>query len=94
MGYKINNTNKIKEKVMNNIFVGKGWSFSKGINISLKKEDLMSLEPNQYGDIKLCVMQRKEPDEKTKATHFVKVDDYKPKPSSVEEEEPNDGLPF
>jgi hypothetical protein len=84
-------------------FVGKGWAFQYGINISLKKEDLMGLEPNQYGDIKLCVMARREPDEKTKATHFVKVDDYvrgeKPKQSEPEQSEAvpddeKDSLPF
>ena len=59
------------------VFVGKGWSFKYGVNIKLNKEALMKLEPNQYGDIALSVVQRKEADPKSKATHFVAVDDYK-----------------
>lgn len=80
---------------MNTKFVGKGWAFQYGINISLKKSELEALEPNQYGDIKLCVMQRKEPDEKTKATHFVKVDDYKKGATNEPDSIPEDGeTPF
>jgi hypothetical protein len=83
---------------MNTKFVGKGWAFQYGINISLKKSELEALEPNQYGDIKLCVMQRKDPDEKTKATHFVKVDDYvkeeKPKQSEMVTTPEGEDLPF
>lgn len=62
-------------------FVGSGWShtFANGgsvINIKLKKAEIEKLEPNQYGDIALVVGERKEPDGKTKATHWVAVDDY------------------
>jgi hypothetical protein len=58
-------------------FVGKGWTYKFGINIKVNKAKLMELEPNQYGDISLSVTQRKEADPKSKATHFVAVDDYK-----------------
>lgn len=62
-------------------YVGRGWikTFQNGgsvINISLKMADLEKLTPNQYGDIKLVVAQRREPDAKTKATHSVYEDTY------------------
>lgn len=54
-------------------FVGKGWSTNyEGMRISLKREDLLTLPVNQYGDILLYVGKRKEQDPKSKATHFVK----------------------
>lgn len=63
-------------------FVGSGWlkTFSNGgsvINIKIKKAEIEKLEPNEYGDIALVVAPRREPDEKSKATHYVKVDEYK-----------------
>lgn len=58
-------------------FVGTGWETKFSVNISLKKADLDKLPQDNYGNIFLCVSKRKEKDEKTKATHYVKVDDYR-----------------
>ena len=74
-------------------FVGKGWAFEYGVNIKLKKADLMDIPENEYGDISLTVMRRREPDEKTKATHFVKVNDYVKGQVRTKQEEGQD-LPF
>lgn len=66
---------------MSKNYVGNGWQhpkFEDCINISLKLEELNKLETNQYGDIKLTVAKMKQPNEKTKATHTVYVNDYKP----------------
>ena len=57
-------------------YVGKGWSSKFGIRISIKKADIEKLPTNKYGDVLLEVLQRREPDEKSKATHYVIVDDY------------------
>ena len=58
---------------MESKFVGKAWSTNyEGMRISLKREDLLTLPVNQYGDILLYVGKRKEIDPKSKATHFVK----------------------
>ena len=59
-------------------FVGRGWAFKYGVNISVNLEELNKLTPNQYGDVKLVVKERKEPDAKSKATHYVAVDDFVP----------------
>lgn len=67
-------------------YVGKGWGSKYGINISLKIADLQKLIPNNYGDIFLTVCERKEADAKSKATHYVIVDEYRNKPK--EEMEP------
>lgn len=63
------------------IFVGKGWvkTFANGgsvINIKVNLAELNKLTPNQYGDIALVVGERKSPDEKSGATHYVSVDTY------------------
>jgi hypothetical protein len=65
-------------------YVGKGWSktFSNGgsvVNISVKLADLNGLTADKYGDVHLVVGDRKAPDEKTKATHWVAVDEYRHK---------------
>ena len=64
-------------------FVGIGWikTFSNGgsiIKCNLKKDALDKLPVNQYGDIQIVVAERKAMDEKTKATHYVYENDYKP----------------
>lgn len=53
-------------------YVGKGWKNDYGIKVQLKKEDLLDLPTNAYGDIEVFVGQRKEVDPKSKATHWVK----------------------
>lgn len=58
-----------------NNFVGTGWENSGGIRISIKKDKIAELETNQYGDVVLFVGKRREIDEKSKATHFVKVNE-------------------
>jgi len=68
------------------VYVGKGWKkeFANGgyvINMSIKKEELLKLTPNQYGDIRLVIGSRKQPDEKSKATHWVSVDSFTPQES-------------
>ena len=56
----------------NEKYVGKGWKNDYGIKVQLKKEDLLNLPTNAYGDIEVFVGQRKEIDPKSKATHWVK----------------------
>jgi hypothetical protein len=56
----------------NEKYVGKGWANDYGIKVQLKKEDLLNLPTNKYGDIEVFVGQRKAVDEKSKATHWVK----------------------
>ena len=60
----------------NKIYVGNGWSHKFGVNISVKKEELDKLPVNKYGDILLEVVQLRELNEKTKATHYVAVNAY------------------
>ena len=62
-------------------FVGKGWikNFDNGghiISLSIKKDDVLNLTADQYGNIRLSVGSLKTPEEKSKATHSVKVDAY------------------
>jgi deferrochelatase/peroxidase EfeB len=73
--------NKKEKRMADKIYVGKGWikKFDNGgtvINVKLNLAELNKLTPNQYGDIALVVGERKQPDEKTKATHHVTVDTY------------------
>ena len=56
----------------NEKYVGKGWKNDYGIKVQLKKEDLLNLPTNAYGDIEVFVGQRKEVDPKSRATHWVK----------------------
>jgi hypothetical protein len=56
----------------NEKYVGKGWANDYGIKVQLKKDDLLNLPTNKYGDIEVFVGQRKAVDEKSKATHWVK----------------------
>lgn len=60
-------------------YVGRGWENQYGdIKVSIKKSDIESLPVNEYGDILLYIGKRKEVDEKSKATHYVK--ENRPKP--------------
>ena len=56
----------------NEKYVGKGWANQYGVKVQMKKQDLLDLPTNQYGDIEVFVGQRKEVDQKSKATHWVK----------------------
>jgi len=69
---------------MDKNYVGSGWekTFDNGgsiINVKLKVEDIAELPQDDYGNISIKVCQRKEPDPKSKATHYVIEDTYKPK---------------
>ena len=65
-------------------YCGKAWKkeFDNGghvINVALNVNELKAagLKPDQYGNIFLIIGERKSPDEKSKATHWVAVDEYK-----------------
>lgn len=58
-------------------YVGIGWQNDYGVNISINVEKLNQLPKDNYGNVKLFVGKRKEVDEKSKATHWVK--ESKPK---------------
>ena len=55
-------------------FCGRGWEGKYDIKISVKPEDFPPV--NKYGDVRLVVKRRRNPDEKSGATHFVVVDDW------------------
>ena len=71
------------------IYLGNGWENQYGLKVSINIEKLNQaiatgkLEVNKYGNVKINVGKLKQPNEKSKATHFVAV----PKPK-------NDSLPF
>ena len=57
-------------------YVGKGWekTFDNGgsiINLSLELSKLNELPVDKYGCVKVQVCGRREPDERSKATHYV-----------------------
>jgi hypothetical protein len=66
------------------IYLGNGWENQYGLNVSINIEKLKQaistgkLEVNKYGDVKINVGKLKQPNEKSKATHFVAV----PKPKN------------
>jgi len=66
------------------IYLGNGWENQYGLNVSINIEKLNQaiatgkLEVNKYGDVKINVGKLKQPNEKSKATHFVAV----PKPKN------------
>ena len=73
-------------------FVGNGWAFQYGVNISVNLEKLNTLPVDKWGNVKLSVVQLKNQNEKTKATHYVAEDTYKkqddsPRPQSSQEED-------
>jgi hypothetical protein len=62
-------------------FVGVGWAtkFPGGgsaISISVNLDKIMPLQKDDYGNVRLVVGERREQDERSKATHWVAVDDY------------------
>jgi hypothetical protein len=67
-------------------FLGTGWSDDYGVNVTINLEKFEQairtgkLAKNQYGDVRIRVQRLKEPNEKSKATHYVAVP--KPKPES------------
>ena len=66
------------------IYLGNAWKNQYGLNVSINIEKLNQaistgkLEVNKYGDVKINVGKLKQPNEKSKATHFVAV----PKPKN------------
>jgi hypothetical protein len=66
------------------IYLGNAWEDQYGLNVSINLEKLNQaisngkLEKNQYGDVKIRLGKLKQPNEKSKATHFVAV----PKPKN------------
>ena len=66
------------------IYLGNAWEDQYGMNVSINLEKLNQaistgkLEKNQYGDVKIRLGKLKQPNEKSKATHFVAV----PKPKN------------
>lgn len=67
-------------------FLGSAWSDDYGVSVALNYEKLQQaiadrkLEVNKYGDIRIRVQKLKEPNSKSKATHYVSIP--KPKPDS------------
>jgi hypothetical protein len=68
-------------------FLGNAWSDDYGVNVTINLEKFEQairtgkLEKNKYGDVRLRVQRLKEPNEKSKATHYVAVP--KPKPTDL-----------
>lgn len=66
------------------IYLGNAWEDQYGMNVSINIEKLNQaistgkLEKNQFGDVKIRLGKLKQPNEKSKATHFVAV----PKPKN------------
>ena len=66
------------------IYLGNGWEDQYGSNLSINIGKLNQaikdgkLEINKYGDVKIRLGKLKQPNEKSKATHFVAV----PKPKN------------
>lgn len=62
------------------VYVGSGWSFNSKFgeifNLSIKKSDFDNLKTDKYGQVKLKLIKRKNPDPKSKATHYICEDDY------------------
>ena len=66
------------------IYLGNAWEDQYGMNASINLEKLNEaistgkLEKNQYGNVKIRLGKLKQPNEKSKATHYVAV----PKPKN------------
>ena len=79
-------------------FLGSAWSDDYGVNVTINVEKLKQamadgkLETNKYGDIRIRVQKLKNPNDKTKATHYVAVP--KPKPDNFGANSKSDDLPF
>lgn len=70
-------------------YVGKGWENKYGISVQVNLKELQSLPVDNYGNVRIYVGKRKSPDEKSKATHWVK--EQKP---FEKNDQPKDDLPF
>jgi len=80
-------------------YLGNGWEnqkFPDMINITVNLEKLNKLPVNEYGDVKLTVSKMREPSPKTKATHTVYENDYRPQPQGEQTRKPDvsNDLPF
>jgi hypothetical protein len=55
--------------------IGQGWTHQSGnyITIALKKEDIMNIEPNKFGEIKVKINKRLKPTENSKSDYCVKM---------------------
>ena len=58
------------------VYVGGGWKGKYGINVQLNLEKLKALRVDKWGNIHIVVNERKEPDPKSKQTHWSAEDDY------------------
>lgn len=58
-------------------YVRSAWETQYGINVSINLEKIKNLPVDNYGNVKIYVGKRKQVDEKSKATHYVK--ENKPK---------------
>ena len=56
-------------------FVGNGWERKYGVSIKVKKAQIASLPENKYGEVALYVGKLKNPNSKSKATHYVAVEE-------------------
>lgn len=65
-------------------FIGTGWKDESGITITIKVAELQKLVEtgeypvNNYGEVRVRVGKLQKPNEKSKATHFVRMYQYKP----------------
>jgi len=57
-------------------YVGNGWKSKFGIHLHLKREQIAKLPVDKYGDILLEVCERREQDPRSKATHYIIVNDF------------------
>jgi hypothetical protein len=67
----------------NSKFIGQAWADEYGITASIKIEDLKRLIEsgefplNKYGEVRIRVGKLAKPNERSKATHFVRMYEYK-----------------
>lgn len=77
-------------------FVGAGWEHKYGVNIKIKKAEIEALPVNEWGEVALVVNKLKEQSPKSKATHYVAVDNYAgpTKPKLADDKQDGPDLPF
>lgn len=69
----------------NSKFIGQAWSDDYGITASINVENLKRLIEsgefplNQYGEVRIRIGKLSKPNERSRATHFVRMFDIKPK---------------
>jgi hypothetical protein len=67
----------------NSKFIGQAWADDFGITASIKIEDLKHLIEsgqfplNQYGEVRIRIGKLSKPNERSRATHFVRMYEYK-----------------